>query len=43
MIVCPCHGSEFDIRTGDVVNPPARDPVQHYETKVEDGQIQIAI
>jgi len=42
-IVCPCHGSEFDIRTGDVVNPPARDPVQHYDTKLEDGQIQIAI
>jgi nitrite reductase/ring-hydroxylating ferredoxin subunit len=42
-IVCPCHGSEFDIRTGEVVNPPARDPVPHYETKVEDGQIQIAI
>ena len=43
MIVCPCHGSEFDIRTGDVINPPARDPVPSYETKVEDGQIQIAI
>jgi nitrite reductase/ring-hydroxylating ferredoxin subunit len=42
-IVCPCHGSEFDIRTGEVVNPPARDAVPHYETKVEDGQIQIAI
>jgi len=42
-IVCPCHGSEFDIRTGDVINPPARDPVPSYETKVEDGQIQIAI
>ena len=42
-ITCPCHGSEFDIRTGEVINPPARDPVPHFETRVEDGQIQIAI
>ena len=42
-VTCPCHGSEFDVRTGDVVNPPARDPVQHYDTKVEDGQIQVQI
>jgi nitrite reductase/ring-hydroxylating ferredoxin subunit len=42
-IICPCHGSEFDIRTGEVVNPPARDPVQSYEARVEDGRVQIAI
>ena len=23
LIVCPCHGSEFDPSTGAVVNPPA--------------------
>jgi thiosulfate dehydrogenase [quinone] large subunit len=23
LIVCPCHGSEFDPRSGDVVSPPA--------------------
>jgi nitrite reductase/ring-hydroxylating ferredoxin subunit len=40
-IVCPCHGSEFDVKTGEVVNPPARDPVPHFEVKVEGGQIQI--
>ena len=42
-IVCPCHGSEFDIRTGEVVAPPARDPVQSYELRIEDGQIQVAV
>jgi 3-phenylpropionate/trans-cinnamate dioxygenase ferredoxin subunit len=41
-IVCPCHGSEFDIRTGEVVNPPARDPVQHYDVQVEDGDVRVA-
>ncbi|MFN2544940.1 MAG: Rieske (2Fe-2S) protein [Actinomycetota bacterium] len=42
-IVCPCHGSEFDVRTGDVLNPPARDPVAHYEIQVEDGTIKVQI
>ena len=42
-IVCPCHGSEFDIRSGKVVNPPARDPVQTYELRVQDGEIQIVV
>ena len=23
IIVCPCHGSEFAVTTGDVVNAPA--------------------
>jgi 3-phenylpropionate/trans-cinnamate dioxygenase ferredoxin subunit len=42
-IVCPCHGSEFDIRTGAVVAPPATEPVQSYEVRVEDGQIQVQV
>jgi nitrite reductase/ring-hydroxylating ferredoxin subunit len=42
-IVCPCHGSEFDIRTGAVVNPPARDPVETYQVNLEDGEIKIQI
>jgi thiosulfate dehydrogenase [quinone] large subunit len=23
LIVCPCHGSEFNVTTGDVINGPA--------------------
>ena len=40
-IECECHGSVFDIRTGAVVNPPAEDPLETYEAREVDGQIQV--
>lgn len=40
-IECECHGSMFDIRTGEVVNPPATDPLETYQAQEVDGQIQI--
>jgi nitrite reductase/ring-hydroxylating ferredoxin subunit len=42
-IVCACHGSEFDVRTGDLLSGPAQDPVAHYDLTVEGGEIQIEI
>jgi 3-phenylpropionate/trans-cinnamate dioxygenase ferredoxin component len=42
-IICPCHGSEFDARTGEVLSPPAVQPLQMFEVRVEDGQLQIAV
>jgi nitrite reductase/ring-hydroxylating ferredoxin subunit len=40
-IECECHGSMFDIRTGEVVNPPAEDPLETFQVQETDGQIQI--
>jgi glycine betaine catabolism B len=40
-VECPWHGSKFDVRTGDVTNPPAVEPEPSYEIKVEDNQILI--
>lgn len=42
-IICACHGSEFDVRTGAVLNGPANDPVASYQVAAEDGQIQLTI
>ena len=39
VIVCPCHASEFDLRTGDVLCPPALDPLPIYEARVEAGEL----
>ncbi|HZD12791.1 MAG TPA: Rieske (2Fe-2S) protein, partial [Candidatus Binatus sp.] len=35
VLTCPCHGSQFDVRTGKVVHPPATAPEPTYEVKVE--------
>jgi len=41
VITCPRHGAEFDITSGAVLSMPAFAPVKSYETRVEDGQLQI--
>jgi len=33
-VECPWHGSKFDVRTGEVTNPPADTPEPVYEVKV---------
>ena len=40
-VICPCHGSEFDVTSGAVLQGPAREPVETYETRVEDGNLEI--
>jgi len=42
-IECPKHGSVFDIRSGEVDNPPACIDLDTYPTKVEDGHVFIDI
>ena len=31
---CTCHGSEFDVRTGEVLAPPATVPVKVYPVRI---------
>jgi nitrite reductase/ring-hydroxylating ferredoxin subunit len=40
-IKCPMHGSRFDLRTGEVIHGPARDPVPIYELKIDGNDIFI--
>jgi nitrite reductase/ring-hydroxylating ferredoxin subunit/uncharacterized membrane protein len=40
-IVCPWHGSRFDLCTGEVIDGPAVFPQSRYETRVRDGSIEI--
>jgi ferredoxin-NADP reductase/nitrite reductase/ring-hydroxylating ferredoxin subunit len=40
-VECPWHGSKFDVRTGEVTNPPASAPEPAYEVKVEGNDILV--
>jgi nitrite reductase/ring-hydroxylating ferredoxin subunit len=42
-VTCPCHGSESDVTTGDVVRGPAREPVQGYPVRLEGNAIQAEV
>ncbi len=40
-VVCPCHGSEFDLWTGEPLAGPASDPVPVYPIRVRDGWVEV--
>lgn len=40
-IVCPWHGSRFDLATGRPVTGPAVCPQPRYETRVRDGAVEL--
>jgi nitrite reductase/ring-hydroxylating ferredoxin subunit len=42
-VTCMCHGAEFDVRTGEVLGPPAPLPVKVYRTRVEGDTLQIEV
>jgi cytochrome b6-f complex iron-sulfur subunit len=37
---CPCHGAAFDLM-GNVVNPPAEEPLPWHPVTIVDGQITV--
>jgi nitrite reductase/ring-hydroxylating ferredoxin subunit len=43
IVTCPCHGSQFDVTTGDVVRGPAREPVRSYPVRLEDGALRVEV
>ncbi|MEO8190305.1 MAG: Rieske (2Fe-2S) protein [Acidobacteriota bacterium] len=40
-VVCPWHGSKFDLATGDVVQGPSAFPQPALRTRLREGQIEI--
>ncbi|MFQ6020044.1 MAG: Rieske (2Fe-2S) protein [Dehalococcoidia bacterium] len=41
-VICPWHGGEFDVKTGDVLGPPPEESVPSYQVQVEGDDIKIA-
>ena len=41
IVECPCHGSQFDVITGEAVQGPATDPVDVFRVREEDGELRV--
>jgi 3-phenylpropionate/trans-cinnamate dioxygenase ferredoxin subunit len=42
-VQCPCHGSTFDVKTGEVVKGPAVKPEPAFQMKVEGNQVLVSV
>lgn len=40
-VICPCHGSTFDLRDGEVINGPATSPEISFDVRERNGQIEV--
>jgi nitrite reductase/ring-hydroxylating ferredoxin subunit len=40
-VVCPWHGSRFDLCSGEVLWGPAREPQQRIEARLRRGKIEV--
>ena len=41
-VECPCHGSVFDVETGEPLEGPAQDPVPVHQARLVDGWVEVA-
>ena len=42
-VVCPWHDAAFDLKTGDVLSPPAFEGVKSYRVVVEGNDVKIEL
>ena len=42
-IRCPCHGSLFDLATGEVLEGPAEEPVRVFSTRVAADRVEVEL
>jgi nitrite reductase/ring-hydroxylating ferredoxin subunit len=42
-ICCSCHGSVFDLATGDPIYPPATEPIDVYPVREDGGEIFVGL
>jgi len=42
-VECPLHSTEFDLRTGEVLTPPATEPVATFPVRVLGEEVQVCV
>jgi nitrite reductase/ring-hydroxylating ferredoxin subunit len=43
VVTCPCHGSQFDVTSGEVLRGPAQEPVRSYAARLENEALQVEL
>lgn len=41
--ICYCHGSEFDITTGEATRPPAVEPIRTFPVRASENAIEVDV
>jgi nitrite reductase/ring-hydroxylating ferredoxin subunit len=42
-IECPLHAARFDVRTGQVLDPPATEDLKTYQVRLVNGDIEVRL
>jgi 3-phenylpropionate/trans-cinnamate dioxygenase ferredoxin subunit len=42
-VICPCHKSVFELKTGNLIDGPAKKSLAVYKTRIENGQIMVDV
>lgn len=42
-VTCPLHLSQFELKTGKALNPPAERPLKSYKVKIEENAIYVLL
>jgi 3-phenylpropionate/trans-cinnamate dioxygenase ferredoxin subunit len=42
-VICPRHGSQFDLRSGEPLTLPAWEPVDTFAVRVADGVVRVEV
>jgi nitrite reductase/ring-hydroxylating ferredoxin subunit len=43
VVTCPWHGSKFNVTSGDVLTPPARNAVSSYRVRVSGSDVEVEV
>lgn len=43
VVICPWHGAEFDMTTGEALTPPVQDNIYTYTVRIEGEDVQVSL
>jgi nitrite reductase/ring-hydroxylating ferredoxin subunit len=43
VLICNCHGAEFDAASGDLLEGPAESPLEPYPVRLVEGRLEVEV